>query len=187
MFKSRIAKWGLNKNYKAHERRDLAYIIRFYEMKGEECPKEITIGCRPLKINRVRRHCKEPTIISPSISGAATTWQELERRVISWGSVRRSSASLELFLYTEPATICAATPEEFWSIPPTDWYSLWILYSHENRKKRISKRCWTYTVGLAQSRHIKIIFTTTSYNFNTSNQKWCKRLRKSILVIKIIK
>jgi hypothetical protein len=58
MFNTKITKWRINKNYKSHERRDIAQVLKFYEMKGEECPKEIRIDGQPLQIHRIRRHCK---------------------------------------------------------------------------------------------------------------------------------
>jgi hypothetical protein len=49
-------------NYKVGERNDIAQITKFYETRGQSCLKEITLGGGPVKMHRVRRHCKTSSL-----------------------------------------------------------------------------------------------------------------------------
>jgi hypothetical protein len=57
MFKTRITRWKLNKNYKAAERIAVAQIIRSHKTKGCTSPQVLLHG-RPVKMHRVQRHCR---------------------------------------------------------------------------------------------------------------------------------
>lgn len=67
MYKRRIDKWKLHKNYKSADRNEIAQIVKFYEIRSEKCPKNITIGGQPVKMHRVRRHCKNPRLSSSQL------------------------------------------------------------------------------------------------------------------------
>jgi hypothetical protein len=57
MFKTRINRWKLNKNYKAAERIAVAQIIRSHKTKRCTSPQVLLHG-RPVKMHRVQRHCR---------------------------------------------------------------------------------------------------------------------------------
>jgi hypothetical protein len=66
MFKTRITRWKLNKNYKAAERIAVAQIIRSHKTKRCTSPQVLLHG-RPVKMHRVQRHCRT-RIYSPGPS-----------------------------------------------------------------------------------------------------------------------
>ncbi|RDW66950.1 hypothetical protein BP5796_09699 [Coleophoma crateriformis] len=56
MFKARISKWNLNKNYKASERQKIAQLAMSHKKIGCPSPKIFFHG-RPVKMDRIWRHC----------------------------------------------------------------------------------------------------------------------------------
>ncbi|RDW62069.1 hypothetical protein BP6252_11502 [Coleophoma cylindrospora] len=56
MFKARISKWNLNKNYKAFERQKIAQVAISHKKNGCPSPKIFFHG-RPVKMDRIWRHC----------------------------------------------------------------------------------------------------------------------------------
>src|SRR5277367_2875275 len=57
MYNLRINKWGLNKHYKAREKEILAAQIAEAYLRNLKAP-EITFKGRPVKMQRIIRHCK---------------------------------------------------------------------------------------------------------------------------------
>jgi hypothetical protein len=62
MYKTKISQWGLVKNHKASEKEQLARIAKAYRDAGKGIPL-LTLRNRAVKMDRVRRFCKQQKIL----------------------------------------------------------------------------------------------------------------------------
>lgn len=116
MFKARIVKWNIKKNYTAKERKDLVQIAQFYQRRGENCPK-ITVGGRPVKMHRVWRHCKNPQL-------SLTRVQALQNLYETW----MDEPTTEVELYDLQRRLGSASkPRRPLRMPPQQEYAERLL------------------------------------------------------------